>query len=189
MLCLSCMFSGSRRPQSLWGPSTLQLTPALMSLCWTHPERKLCSKRCALVEVQPIYFNSTVWRKWAKEQKASRFYFHTYNIILWQTQYLTLNLNESPFPIWIMTCLRILIHLIQHCSVPAHHVWQLLCVKGQAAVRAWPQVAGKSGHEFTSTKYGDVFCFYSSLKMKMVFVRVSSRPRQTQSFATLKKLV
>lgn len=49
---LLSLIVGSRKPQTPWGRSILQLTPALTSLYWTHPEKKRSSRRCALVEVQ-----------------------------------------------------------------------------------------------------------------------------------------
>ena len=84
--CWTCVFSGSRRPQSPWGPSTLQPTPASMSLCWTLPERRLCSKRCALVEVR-LLFISEKWCKMKMNMKLWRLRFSLCSHVLRAVSY------------------------------------------------------------------------------------------------------
>lgn len=82
-----CTFSGSRRPQSLWGPSTPPLTPALTSLCWTHLEKRLCSERCASVEVRAILFqpNKFLLQSWCQTS--------SWNVLKYLTKWMVLSIR------------------------------------------------------------------------------------------------
>lgn len=84
-----CTFSGSRRPQSLWGPSTPPLTPALTSLCWTRLEKRLCSKRCASAEVRAIFISAKqdLLQSWCQTS--------SWNVLKRQTKWMVLQSFQS----------------------------------------------------------------------------------------------
>lgn len=141
----------------------------------TSREETLLKEMCFGGGTTDLFFNLNVVR-WEWKHKASRKTTVTF-LKTKQKSYLCLN----PA---VVACFQAVLWppvfkgvSVVHCSDSTRHISQTrLCVKGQAATRAWPKAAGKSDRYFMSTRYDDM-----SLTLKKVFVHVFSRPWEKQA--------